>query len=83
MILYKNNYQISIKSCPNSYDAEQVLNLSSLQGTYEGNTKKAITVLSEINSTTYEPINEIKLLFTTIFVKKDNAFSYNSASSRL
>ena len=41
-------------------------------------TKNAITVLSEINSTTYEPINEIKLLFTTIFVKKENAFSsYN------
>jgi len=58
----------------------QVLELSSLQGTKEGNTKNAITVLSEINSTTYEPINEIKLLFTTIFVKKGNAFSYNSAS---
>jgi len=59
---------------------EQVLELSSLQGTQEGNTKNAITVLSEINSTTHEPINEIKLLFTTIFVKKENAFSYNSAS---
>ena len=59
---------------------EQVLELSSLQGTQEGNTKNAITVLSEINSITYEPINEIKLLFTTIFVKKENAFSYNSAS---
>ena len=59
---------------------EQVLKLSSLQGTQEGNTKNAITVLSEINSTTHEPINEIKLLFTTIFVKKENAFSYNSAS---
>ena len=59
---------------------DQVLELSSLQGTQEGNTKNAITVLSEINSTTYEPINEIKLLFTTIFVKKENAFSYNSAS---
>jgi len=58
----------------------QVLELSSLQGTKEGNTKNTITVLSEINSTTYEPINEIKLLFTTIFVKKGNAFSYNSAS---
>ena len=58
----------------------KVLELSSLQGTYDGNTKKAITVLSEINSTTYEPINEIKLLFTTIFVKKDNAFSYNDVA---
>lgn len=59
---------------------DQVLELSSLQGTLEGNTKNAITILTEINSTTYEPINEIKLLFTTIFVKKDNAYSYNSAS---
>jgi exoribonuclease R len=58
----------------------QILELSSLQGTYDGNTKNAITVLSEINSTTYEPINDIKLLFTTIFVKKDNAFSYNDAA---
>ena len=59
---------------------DQVLELSSLQGTCEGNSKNAITVLTEINSTTCEPINGIKLLFTTIFVKKKNAFSYNSAS---
>ena len=58
----------------------QVLELSSLLGTCEGNTKNAITVLTEINSTTYEPINEIKLLFTNVFVKKENAFSYKDAS---
>jgi len=58
----------------------KVLELSSLQGSWVGNTKNAITVLSEINTTTYEPINEIKLLFTTIFVKKENAFSYNTAA---
>ena len=60
---------------------DKVLELSSLQGTHEGNTKNAITILTQINSTTYEPINEIKLLFTTIFVKKDNTYSYNTASS--
>jgi exoribonuclease R len=59
---------------------DKVLELSSLQGSYQGNRKNAITVLTEINSTTYEPIHEIKLLFTIIFVKKENAFSYNSAS---
>jgi exoribonuclease R len=59
----------------------QVLELSSLQGTCEGNIKNAITVLTEVDSTTYEPINEIKLLFTNIFVKKDNAFSYNDAAA--
>ena len=59
---------------------EQVLELSSLQGIEEGNIKNAITILSEINSTTYEPINEIKLLFTRVFVKKENAYSYNDAA---
>ena len=36
--------------------------------------------MTEINSITYEPINEIKLLFTTISVKKGNGFSYNDAA---
>jgi exoribonuclease R len=58
----------------------QVLELSSLQGSNEGNTKNAITILTEVDSTTYEPINAIQLLFTNIFVKKDNAFSYNDAA---
>jgi ribonuclease R len=58
----------------------KVLELSSLQGTSEGTIKNAITVLTEINSTTYEPINEIKLLFTNICVKKENGFSYNEAA---
>ena len=35
----------------------QVLELSSLQGSNEGNTKNAITILTEVDSTTYEPIN--------------------------
>jgi len=59
---------------------DKVLELSSLQGSWIGNIKNAITVLTEINSTTYEPINEIKLLFTTISVKKGNGFSYNDAA---
>ena len=71
---YPSN-RVPIHMMPN-----KVLELSSLQGTYEGNNKNAITILTEINSTIYEPINEIKLLFTNIFVKKENAFSYNDAS---
>ena len=59
---------------------QKVLELSSLQGTEEGNIKNAITIFSEINATTYEPINEIKLLFSQIFVKKQNAYSYNNAA---
>lgn len=66
--------------CPIHMMPNQVLELSSLQGTREGNIKNAITVLTEVDPTTYEPINEIKLLFTNIFVKKDNAFSYNDAA---
>lgn len=59
----------------------QVLELSSLQGDEFGNEKNAITVLTEIDTTSYEPINEIKLLFTRIFVKRENAFSYTNASN--
>lgn len=58
----------------------KVLELSSLQGTKDGNNKYAITILTEVDSTTYKPINEIKLLFTNIFVKKENAYSYNDAA---
>jgi len=57
-----------------------VLERSSLLGSPQGDVKHAITVLTEINPTTYQPINEIKLLFTNIFVKTDNAFSYNQAA---
>ena len=59
---------------------DKVLELSSLQGSQMGNIKNAITILTEINQTTYEPVHEIKLLFTNIFVKKQNAYSYNRAS---
>jgi exoribonuclease R len=60
---------------------DKVLELSSLQGSIEGTIKNAITILTEIDSTTYEPVREIKLLFTTILVKKENGYSYNSAVS--
>ena len=59
---------------------DKVLELSSLQGSVDGNIKNAITILTEIDSTTYEPVHAIKLLFTNIFVKKENAFSYNDAA---
>ena len=60
---------------------EKVLQLFSLQGDENGTQKNAISVVSEINPTTYEPLHGIKLLFTTITVKKDHAFSYQSASN--
>ena len=60
-----------------------VLELSSLQGSIQGNLKKAITVLTEISTETFEPIKEIQLLFTTILVKKENAYSYYDASENI
>lgn len=59
-----------------------VLEQSSLLGTELGNTKNAITVLSEISRDTFQPINTIKLLFTRVFVKPENAFSYADAAAR-
>ena len=59
---------------------QDILELSSLQGDEQGTVKNAISVVSEINPTTYEPLHGIKLLFTTITVKKDHAYSYQSAS---
>ena len=40
----------------------KVLELANLQDKLEGEIKNAITVLTEINSETYEPMKEIKLL---------------------
>lgn len=59
---------------------DNVLQLSSLLGNSQGEIKNAITVLTEIDPVTYGPINEIKLLFSTILVIKYNAFSYQRAS---
>lgn len=59
---------------------DKVLELSSLMVNSKGDVKKAITVLTEIDTNTYIPINSIKLLFTELKVKKENAFTYNEAS---
>lgn len=66
----------SIHMMPN-----KIVKLSSLIGNIHGEIKKSITILTEIDFKTYEPINEIKLLFTTIFVKKENGLNYNEAST--
>lgn len=58
----------------------KVLELSSLQSKTENTIKKAITINTEINMETYEPINDIKILFTNILLKKENALSYNEAA---
>lgn len=55
----------------------EIMETSSLMENKYGNTKKALSVISEIDKETYLPKNNIKLLFTKIKVKKENALSYN------
>lgn len=57
----------------------QIMEHSSLIVNQYGCIKFAITILTEIHQSTYEPIGIIKLLFTTIRVKGENALSYKRA----
>ncbi len=57
----------------------EIMEKSSLMENKYGNIKKALTILSVIDTDTYLPKNKIKLLFTNIKVKKENALSYNTA----
>jgi exoribonuclease R len=59
---------------------DEVLELSSLMENTKGNIKNAITILTEINKTNYNPINNIKILFTKIKVHYNNAFTYKNVS---
>ena len=59
----------------------EVMEKSSLMVNKYGSLKMAITILTEIDKETYSPINKIKLLFTKIKVKKENALSYYQAGS--
>jgi exoribonuclease R len=42
--------------------------------------KQAITILTQIDHNTFEPIGNIELLFTNILIKSRNAFCYHDAS---
>ena len=57
---------------------DRILSLTSLMGDNE--IKKAITVVTEIDKHTYEPIGDVQLLFSKILVKTENAYSYKVAS---
>ncbi len=59
---------------------DDIMEKSSLMVNSYGDIKQAITILTEINSNNYEPINNVQLLFTNIKVKKINAYSYERAS---
>ena len=59
---------------------KEILDLSSLMVNSKGDNKKAITILTEIDKNTYKPVNSIKLLYTELKVKKENALTYYEAS---
>jgi len=61
----------------------QLMEMSSLMENNYGNIKNAITILTEIDTETYLPINNIKLLFTKIKVKHENSLSYIDASTSI
>jgi len=59
---------------------EKIMAKASLMDNEYGNIKMAITILTEIDRFSFEPIGNVKLLFTKIRVKKENAFSYLQAA---
>jgi len=58
----------------------KVLSLSSLQGDEIGSVKKAISIVCEIDMETHEVINEVKLFFSKVYVKRCNAYTYEQAA---
>ena len=61
----------------------EIMEKSSLMDNNYGNEKNAISIVIEIDEETYKPQGEIKLLFTKIKVKKENALAYNDACNRI
>lgn len=58
---------------------KEIMDKSSLMVNEYGEIKLAITIVTEINKDTYEPNGIMKILFTKIKVKKENALSYKNA----
>lgn len=61
----------------------EIMEKSSLMVNKYGNIKLAITILTEINETNYQPINTVKILFTKVKVDEKNAISYEKAGTRV
>lgn len=59
----------------------EIMAKSSLMVNEYGNIKLAITILTEIHQTSYEPIGAIKILFTKVKVNQQNALSYEKAGT--
>tara|TARA_Y100000816_G_C26096682_1_gene580509 strand:- start:360 stop:1760 length:1401 start_codon:yes stop_codon:yes gene_type:complete len=62
---------------------KKIVEISSLQENDYGCSKNAITILTEINKETFNPINNIRILFTKIHVKKENTYNYKTASENI
>ena len=60
---------------------KDIVDRASLMVNQYGNIKLAITILTKINKNTYQPMGKIKLLFTKIKLKKQNALTYEKAGS--
>jgi exoribonuclease R len=60
-----------------------IMEKASLMVNEHGDIKLAITILTEINQTSYAPQNGIKLLFTKIRVQETNALSYKKAGEEI
>ena len=60
---------------------KEIMETASLMVNEHGDIKLAITILSEINKNTYQPVGSVKLLFTKIRVEKANALSYTEAGN--
>jgi len=58
---------------------KETMEKASLMVNQYGEIKLAITILTEIDKNTYEPVGGIKLLFTKIRVETQNALSYKKA----
>lgn len=61
----------------------EILELASLMTFDEDKHKYTISIITEINKETYEPIHKIKLVFGIINIKKQNSFTYKDASMQL
>jgi exoribonuclease R len=58
---------------------DEIMEISSLMVNRYGNIKNAVSVITEIHKETYIPVGNVKLLYTRIKVKKENALTYSEA----
>jgi exoribonuclease R len=58
---------------------DEIMEISSLMVNRYGNIKNAVSVITEIHKETYIPVGNVKLLYTRIKVKNENALTYSEA----